>query len=156
LPLHVAASTNNDICKDLLDVKETKTSTAALSTQNTSSSSPTREHPLCVYNYKGQTPVHVATEAKPIRIGVDRHYAVNHDHRKSESHEKCEVNKDNKTDFGLPTLKIMWGAKPDDDTRRALSMPDGSRRTCLHLAAAKGNSFSVLDYKSIKFVILIL
>jgi hypothetical protein len=50
----------------------------------------------------------------------------------------------------------MWHAKPEDDARRAFSMPDGSRRTCLHLAAAKGNSLSVLDYKPIKFVILIL
>ncbi|CAF3477016.1 unnamed protein product [Rotaria socialis] len=90
---------------------------------------------LSEYNKKRQTPIHVATEAIPMdTIG-----------EKSKSYNKDKENIDNATDFHLLTFKTIWGEGKNEHIKKALACLDGNRRTCLHLAATKGNSFSMLD-----------
>ncbi|CAF0943724.1 unnamed protein product, partial [Didymodactylos carnosus] len=86
-------------------------------------------------NNKGQTPIHVAIEAIPMDIMG----------QKSKSHEKDKENIDIETGFRLSILKTIWGEQGNENIKKAFAHGDGNRRNCLHLAAAKGNSFSILD-----------
>jgi ankyrin repeat protein len=123
LPLHVAAGNNQvHMCEKLLT--EFRWSI----------------DPLRMKNNQGQTAAHVATEAVAPRIGPEQHYIDKQKKEKDHEQEASEKEDDDKHDFGLPILDLMWKITQKENQPSALSVKDDDRKTCLHLAAENGKS----------------
>jgi ankyrin repeat protein len=131
LPLHVAAGNNQPyMCEKFLTAFKWSIK------------------PLSVKNNQGQTAVHVATVAKPQRVGPERHFVEKHEKHKSHDHkaskekekEKEEEDDDYEHDFGLPILQLMWKITLNDVPGSGFFETDDDGKTCLHLAAENGKS----------------
>jgi len=126
-PLHVAASNNQiDFCNKVFSDKH--------------SSNEFRS----VRNAHGQTAAHVATEAKPRRIGPERHHSDKHNsaslkssNSKSAAHDHMHVDEHG---FDLRVLELLWKNEEKGNRDHCLFVPDFYRQTCLHLAAAQGTN----------------
>jgi ankyrin repeat protein len=128
LPLHVVAKNKQEsMCKKYLT--HCKGSNRSL---------------LSVKNNQGQTAVHVAINAKPHRIGPERHFAGKHEKGKNQDlkvnkeKEEEEDDDDDEHDFGLPIIRLLWEPISNDLVRRILFERDAYGKTCLHLAAENG------------------
>jgi hypothetical protein len=101
--------------------------------------------PLSVKNNQGQTVAHVAIDAKPHRIGPERHYVGKHEKDKTQDPKAAKEKKeddddddDDEHDFGLPIIILLWDKTSKDDPHGGLFERDGDGKTCLHLAAENG------------------
>lgn len=135
LPLHVAARNRQTyMCEKFLTAFKWSTNI----------------DPLRVKNNQGQTAAHMATEAEAPRIGPERPYIDKHGKEKHHhDQEASETEDDDEHNFGLPILELMWKITPKDGQNSPLFEKNDDRKTCLHLAAAKGKSKRHLETVSL-------